>query len=153
MDTFTSKNCGPGRTEIRTTYKTYDVSWQPGERKGPGLKYIGAIQTHFESKNGTSEEWDYYISSRKLTAEELLHQARKEWSVETIHWLLDVHYREDNSRIQSRNAKQNMNMLRKFALNIVRIHKAATSSKSALNGIMFQCLMNPSKLCSVLHEN
>ena len=153
MDTFTSKDCGHGRTEIRTAYTTDDVSWQPGGREWPGLKCIGAIQTHFESKNGTSEEWHFYISSRKLTAEELIHHARKEWSVETMHWLLDVHFREDSCRIQSRNAKQNMNMLRKFALNIVRIHKAATSSKSALNGIMFQCLMNPSKLCSVLHEN
>ena len=136
------------------TKEVYDgVSWQPGGREWPGLKCIGAIRTHFESKKGTSEEWHYYISSRKLAAEELLHHARKEWSVETMHWLLDVHFREDSCRIQSRNAKQNMNMLRKFALNIVRIHKAATSSKSVLNGIMFQCLMNPSKLCSVSHEN
>ena len=107
----------------------------------------------FFRMKGTSAEWHFYISSRKLTAEELIHHARKEWSVETMHWLLDVHFREDSCKIQSRNTKQNMNMLRKFALNIVKNHKAATSSKSALNGIMFQCLINPSKLCSVLHEN
>lgn len=64
MDTFTSKDYGHGRTEIRTAYTTDDVSWQPGGRERPGLKCIGAIQTHFESKNGTSEEWHYYISSR-----------------------------------------------------------------------------------------
>ena len=153
MDTFTTKDYGHGRTEVRTAYTTDDVSWNPGGREWPGLKCIGAIHTHFETKKGSSDEWHYYISSKKLTAEELIHHARKEWSVETMHWLLDVHFREDSCRIQSRNAKQNMNMLRKFALNIVRIHKIATSSKSALNGIMFQCLMNPTKLCSVLHKN
>ena len=153
MNTFTTKDYGHGRTETRTAYTTDDVSWQPGGREWPGLKCIGAIHTHFETKKGSSDEWHYYISSKKLTAEELLHHARLEWSVETMHWLLDVHFREDDCRIQSKNAKQNMNMLRKFALNIVKIHKTATSSKSALNGIMFQCLMNPTKIYSVLCKN
>lgn len=153
MDTFTARDRGHGRTEVRTAYTTDDVGWRPGGREWPGLKCIGAIHARFESKEGSCDEWHYYISSRKLTAEELARHARKEWSVETMHWLLDVHFREDGCRIQGRNAKQNMNMLRKFALNITRIHKAATSSKSALSGIMFQCLMNPSMLCSLLHEN
>ena len=153
MDTFTTKDYGHGRIENRTAYTTCNIGWQPGGREWPGLKCIGAIHSHFETKKGSSDEWHYYISSKKLTAKELIHHARKEWSIETMHWLLDVHFMEDGCRIQSRNAKQNMNMLRKFALNIVRIHKTATSSKAALNGIMFQCLMNPSKLCMILHEN
>jgi predicted transposase YbfD/YdcC len=55
---------------------------------------IGAIHTEFETKRGKSDEWHYYISSRKLTAEQLLHHARMEWSVESMHWLLDVHLKK-----------------------------------------------------------
>ncbi len=54
-----------------------DVSWQPGGSEWPGLKCIGAIQTHFENKNGTSEEWHFYISSRKLTVERTSSSCKK----------------------------------------------------------------------------
>ena len=85
-----------------------------------------------------------------LRAEELLHHARKEWSVETMHWLLDVHFDEDRCRVQSKNIQQNLNMLHKCALNIIRIHKRETQSKLPLNGIMFRALMNPHALLPLL---
>lgn len=66
------------------------------------------------------EEWHYYISSRRLTAAQLLHHARMEWTVETMHWLLDVHFGEDGCRIEDRNIQQNLNMLRKAALNLIK---------------------------------
>ena len=79
-----------------------------------------------------------------------LHHARTEWSVETMHWLLDVHFEEDRCRVQSKNIQQNLNMLHKFALNIVRINKRETQSKLALNGIMLRSLMNPYHLLHLL---
>ena len=101
-------------------------------------------------REGVTEEWHYYISSKALSAEELLHHARTEWSVETMHWLLDVHFDEDRCRVQSKNIQQNLNMLHKFALNIIRIHKRETRSKLALNGIIFRALMNPQELLPLL---
>ena len=53
------------------------------------LSCIGTINRRFTYKGNTSDEWHYYISSRKLTAEGLLKHARSEWSVESMHWLLD----------------------------------------------------------------
>ncbi len=44
---------------------------------------VGAIKTEFERKGTKTEQWHYYISSRNLTAVELLHHARMEWAVET----------------------------------------------------------------------
>ena len=82
----------------------------------PELKCIGALHTRFETNKGVTEEWHYYISSKALRAEELLHHARTEWSVESMHWLLDVHFDEDRCRVQSKNVQQNLNMLHKFAL-------------------------------------
>ena len=51
------------------------------------------------------------------------------------------------------NIQQNLNMLHKAALNIVRIYKRETQSKPALNGIMFRALMNPHGLLPLLDKN
>ena len=150
MDSISRTEKGHGRKETRSAYTSNDVEWQPGGRVWPGLKCIGAVHTRFETSEGVTEEWHYYISSKALSAQELLHHARTEWSVETMHWLLDVHFDEDRCRVQSKNIQQNLNMLHKFALNIIRIYKRETQSKLALNGIMFRALMNPQALLPLL---
>ena len=150
MDSISRTERGHGRKETRSAYTSNDVEWQPGGRVWPGLKCIGAVHTRFETSEGVTEEWHYYISSKALSAQELLHHARTEWSVETMHWLLDVHFDEDRCRVQSKNIQQNLNMLHKFALNIIRIYKRETQSKLALNGIMFRALMNPQALLPLL---
>ena len=50
--------------------------------------------TEFEEKGKKTSEWHYYISSRKVSARDLLYPARMEWSVEFMHWLPDVHFGE-----------------------------------------------------------
>jgi len=100
MDSVTQTERGHGRIETRSAYTTADVEWQPGGRVWPELKCIGAVQTRFETDKGVMEQWHYYISSKVLSAEKLLHHARTEWSVETMHWLLDVHFDEDRCRVQ-----------------------------------------------------
>ena len=150
MDSITQTEKGHGRKETRRAYTSADVSWQPGGRVWPELKCIGALHTRFETSKGVTEEWHYYISSKALRAQELLHHARTEWSVESMHWLLDVHFDEDRCRVQSKNVQQNLNMLHKCALNIIRIYKRATQSKLPLNGIMFGALMNPQALLPLL---
>ena len=150
MDRVSRTERGHGRKETRRAYTSADVSWQPGGRVWPELKCIGALHTRFETNKGVTEEWHYYISSKALRAEELLHHAREEWSVESMHWLLDVHFDEDRCRVQSKNVQQNLNMLHKCALNIIRIYKRATQSKLPLNGIMFGALMNPQALLPLL---
>ena len=100
MNSVSKTKKGDGRIETRSAFTTNDASWMPGDRQWPGLKCIGAIKTHFEYKGKVTEEWHYYISSKELTAADLLHHARMEWGVETMHWLLDVRYREDYFRAQ-----------------------------------------------------
>ena len=109
--------------------------------------------TEFEEKGKKTSEWHYYISSRKLTALELLHHARMEWSVESMHWLLDVHFSEDFCRIEDKNVQQNLNILRKFALSIIKSFKTTTSSKRPLSHIMFHCLLEPYSLVPLWSEN
>ena len=67
------------RIEKRTAFLTDDIKWLPGKEEWRGLACIGAIHTEFEAGNNRTDKWHYYISSRKLTAEELQHHARMEW--------------------------------------------------------------------------
>lgn len=81
-----------------------------------------------KQKKGT-----YYISSRKLLTVELLHHAWMEWAVEMMHWLLDVHYGEDYFRIENRIIQQNLNLLRKFSISLLKQYKARISSKRVMS--------------------
>ena len=153
MNCVTKTEKGHGRTETRTAFTTNEVSWMPGGREWPGLKCIGAIKTHFEYKGKVTEEWHYYISSKELGAEDLLHHARMEWGVETMHWLLDVRYGEDSFRARHVNMQKNMNSARKLALNLAKIYKNKNSLKTPMSHIMFDCLMNPNHLLAVLGKN
>lgn len=140
------------RIETRTAYVTAEINWLFGREKWKDLRCIGAIKTEFERNGVKTEEWHYYISSRNLTALELLHHARMEWAVESMHWLLDVHYSEDYCRIVNRTIQQNLNMLRKFALSIIKRFKASSNSKRPLSQIMFNCLLNPVAICTILEN-
>ena len=76
-----------------------------------------------------------------------------EWGVETMHWLLDVRYREDYLRAQNENIQKNMNMSRKLALNLARVYKNKHAKKTPLSHIMFDCLMDTHHLLTVLGKN
>ena len=88
-----------------------------------------------------------------MTAEEFLFNARNEWSVETMHWLLDVNFDEDSCRVENKNVQQNLNMLRKFALNIIKQYKVDIKSKRAISKIMLDCLLDCTPLLKVIDEN
>ena len=152
MDTFMTREKKSGRIEKRKAFATCDINWLYGKEEWANLVCIGAINTQFTTKKGTSNEWHYYISSRKLTAKELLKHARSEWSVETMHWLLDVHFGEDFCRIEDENAQQNLNIVRKIALNSIKLHKEKTDSKRPISKIMFDCLLDFQNILPLINE-
>lgn len=140
------------RIEIRTAYTTSDIAWLYRKEKWKNLNCIGAIKKEVEVDGTRTEEWHYYISSRKLSAAELLHHARMEWAVESMHWLLDVHYAEDYCRIANKTAQENPNLLRKSALSLLKRYKAETNTKQPISHIMPDCLLEPEYLCRVLQN-
>ena len=109
-----------GRIEQRTAFSICDILWLHDKEEWAGLACIGAVNTVFSTPKGVTNEWHYFISSRRLTAEEMLKHARSEWSVETMHWLLDMHFGEDFCRIQDENILQSLNIIRKIALEPVQ---------------------------------
>jgi predicted transposase YbfD/YdcC len=153
MDTCTTVEKTSGRIERRTAYASGDIGWLSGKEEWKKLACIGAVNTHITSKKGETNEWHYYISSRSLTAGELLRHARLEWSVETMHWLLDVHFHEDFCRVEDRNVQQNLNIVRKIALNTFKVYKNKTASKRPVSKLMFDCLLEPENILSVLTVN
>ena len=112
-----------GRIEKRTAYADSDIKWLAGKEKWGKLSTIGAIHREFEKGGDKSSEWHYYISSAILSPQELLTHARLEWAVESMHWLLDVHFCEDKTRVWDMNVQKILNTTRKIALNMVRLFK------------------------------
>lgn len=136
MQTMRTVEKNRGRIETRTAFVTGDIGWMTGRNEWKQLTCMGAIHTEFERKGKKTEEWHYYICSKELSAEELLHHARMEWAVETMHWLLDVHFAEDYCRIESREVQEQLNILRKLSLNLIKRYKEKTESKRPISKIM-----------------
>lgn len=153
MDKISKTENGHGRIEKRTAFVTEEIDWLPQKHEWKGIACIGAIRTEFESKKGKSCEWHYYISSRKLNAKELLHHARMEWSVEAMHWLLDVHFEEDWCRVEDKTVQSNLNIFRKAAINIIKLFKSKSQSKKAISKIMLDCLIDSRQILRLFYEN
>ena len=139
-----------GRVERRTSFVLHDIGWLYGLKDWPGLSTIAAINRQVEYKGKISDEWHYYISSRRLSAKDLLQHVRLEWSVESMHWLLDVHFDEDRCRIEDESIQLILNTVRKIAINNTKLYKQKTESKLPLSKIMFGCLLDCEKLVDVL---
>ncbi len=141
------------RIEKRTAFVTQDIDWLPQKAQWDHLACIGAIHTEFQTKAGKNSQWHYYISSRPLSAQSLLHHARMEWAVESMHWLLDVHFEEDYLRVANKTIQENLNLLRKFALGMIKQYKSKTTPKRAFSKLMFDCLLVPNMILRVLSQN
>lgn len=96
---------------------------------------------------------DYMTVRRKSTAEKFLHHARMEWSVESMHWLLDVHFEEDWCRVEDKAVQQHLNMFRKAAINLIKLFKERTKTKRAISNIMLDCLIDSNCILRVVGEN
>jgi predicted transposase YbfD/YdcC len=100
----------------------------------PGLKAVLAIETirGIPGRGKVTAEIRHYLSSAALPPEALAEAIRNHWRVENgPHWVLDVVFREDASRVRERNAARNLALLRKVALNLVR---ADGSLRASLRG-------------------
>lgn len=145
-DKYSKTEKNGGRVEKRTAYVTQAIDWLENKDKWKDLKTIGAIHTEFSKGERTTSEWHYYISSAELNAEELLKHARLEWAVESMHWLLDVHYQEDKTKVWDMNIQKTLNILRKIALNLAREYKNKYEPRKAISGILKRNLFDINNL-------
>lgn len=126
---------GHGRLEQRIAYSCDDIDWLQLNHDWPGLKSIGLVKTRVERKGKVAEEERYYISSLAADAKLLNHAARSHWGIENqLHWRLDVVFNEDGGCIRNDNAAENIDILRKWALNVLQ--KAKTKASQSIKSIM-----------------
>jgi predicted transposase YbfD/YdcC len=97
----------------------------------PSLATVLAVET-IRSLNGSGKvtaEIRYYLSSSQLPPEQLAVAIRGHWSIENgLHWVLDVGFNEDASRVRERTAARNLALLRKIALNLARVDSTLKAS-------------------------
>ena len=134
-----------GRIEKRICRKIKDISWLK-EHKWPGLQSIFSIERIVAVRGHCSRETSYYISSRDACAKQLMELAREHWKIESMHWILDVTFSEDDCRFLSENAHKSMNALRKFALAVHKIFLAAHHKKSSIKASMLSTLLDSNLL-------
>ena len=60
------------------------------------------------------------MSRKNASAEKLLSYTRNHWQVESFHWLLDMNYDEDESRVRNKNSQECLNIIRKYAISILK---------------------------------
>jgi predicted transposase YbfD/YdcC len=88
----------------------------------PGAEAIGRVEG-YRRLNGREEPAivRHFILSRMVTGEEMIDIARTHWTIENqLHWVLDVAFDEDRARSRKDNAPQNLALMRKLALNLLR---------------------------------
>ena len=124
-----------GRIEVRRAFVSHDVSWLKGPKTAagdlvllPGLSCLGMIEATVTRAGRTSTTRHYHLSSRPLTAEAYLAAARAHWSIEnSLHWVLDMTFDEDRTRNRKDNGPENLAILRKLALNMLKRSRPAIS--------------------------
>ena len=107
--------------EIREYYQTEAISWLNCKKEWKGLKSIGMEEKTIHIDGSEKKEYRFFISSLKEDIELFSRAVRGHWSVESMHWHLDVTFREDANQTLDRLAAQNLNIIRKWCLSILKV--------------------------------
>jgi predicted transposase YbfD/YdcC len=110
-----------GQIETREYYQSNDIAWLYGRKDWKGLASIGMTMNTINRDGEITRERRYFISSLPVDIQEFARAVRGHWSVESMHWHLDVTFREDHSTILDKQAAANMNIIRKWSLSILRL--------------------------------
>ncbi len=128
---------GHGRIETRRYAVSHEVDWLSGTRRFPEeprfskLAAIALVETTVEKAGTVTTMRRLFLSSAALTPERLEQAVRGHWGIENrLHWVLDVTFGEDQSRLRKGHGAVNMAVVRHFAINAVRLGKGKHSIKT-----------------------
>jgi predicted transposase YbfD/YdcC len=153
VETARTQEKNSDRLETRTCYKAPSLDWFEGKDEWKGLESAFMVHRRVTTKEKTTEETAFYITSLNASADRLLALSREHWKIESMHWLLDVVFSEDDCRIMSTNGQKTMNIFRKYALAIHKNHIASLSQKTkpSIKKHMFRTLLSMPLLQKILN--
>jgi predicted transposase YbfD/YdcC len=123
-----------GRLETRRYYQSDQIRWFADLHCWEGLQSMGLVESIREIKGQKTVERRYYLSSLPLDVALFARAVRSHWNIENkVHWVLDVCFREDQSRARSGHAAENLATLRRLALNTLKREK---TKKRSIKGKM-----------------
>ena len=117
-------------SDLGTLSKALLAAW-------PGMRSLVMVHSRREITSGARKgevqtEWRYYISSHAIEAAQFNQQIRQHWSIENgCHWVLDVAFREDLSRVRVGHGAENFAVLRRMTLNLINQNTTIKSSKKS----------------------
>jgi predicted transposase YbfD/YdcC len=144
---YETSEAAHGRIDERSYYLTKVPPDFPLKKEWPWIKAIGySLRITQHADGSETDETRYYILSRYLSGKRFSEAVRGHWGIESMHWVLDVTFREDDSRTRERTLGNNLSWLRRFAVTLLKRHPINDS----LRGKMIRCMMNTDFLTEVL---
>ena len=121
---YETKEKGHGRIETRRHWITDNVEWMANKKDWANLQAIGVVESIRQIKDKITTDRRYYIASIPQDAKLFAKAVRSHWGVENkVHWVLDMVFNEDKSRIRKDHAPANMAIARQIGLNLLRQEK------------------------------
>ncbi len=140
LESFETTDADHGRVETRRHRTSACVAWlfgdraEPGAPAMPGLATLACVQSVRDDGMPATR---YYLSSARLTPQSFARAVRSHWAIEnSLHWVLDVTFDEDAARNRADNGPENLAILRRLTLNVLRTArpKLAISRKRKRSG-------------------
>ena len=132
-DFFEQVEKSHGRIETRRCRSVTDSEWidylngksEWGKSEWPALSSVAMVESERVAEGVATSQKRYYISSLSADAKALLRSARTHWEIEnSMHWVLDMGFREDESRVRKGNSAENLSILRRLAMNLLKQDKS-----------------------------
>jgi len=144
-------NKGHGRIEVRECWVTEEeeyLSLVRNRQQWKGLRSIIRIVSQRQMGEKTESQTRYFISSLPADAKAVLKAKRSHWKIgNQVHWVLDIAFREDESRVRKDHSAENLAMLRHLALNLLKRDKSA---KGGIHAKRLQAGWNNDYLLTIL---